>query len=137
MKNKEGFSENQNSDSQKTEKRLREVSGYLHSLIAAIEDIIFELDGNFVFLNVWAKDESLLFMPKSQFLGKTIREAFGDQADRFVQIVERAIREGAEASTEYHHLDSSVEKWYRAKAVPVEEHEDPSEYRMVLIVQDI
>src|SRR5690606_39578587 len=42
-----------------------------------IEDIIFEIDGNQVFKNVWISDESLLFMPKEHFLGKTIADAFG------------------------------------------------------------
>ncbi len=120
-----------------TEKRLRELSGYLQAMITAIEDIIFELDGNFVFHNVWVRDESLLFMPKSNFLGKTIQEAFGNQADLFRQPVEKAMREGGEASIEYQHIDPSVNKWYRAKAVPVEKSEDPSEYRIALIVQDI
>ncbi|MFB2119057.1 ATP-binding protein [Parapedobacter sp. 2B3] len=120
-----------------TEKRLRELSGYLHAMIAAIEDIIFELDGNLVFRNVWVRDESLLFMPRAQFLGQTIQEVFGDQADLFRGPVEKAMREGKEAAIEYQHIDASVNKWYRAKAVPVEKSEDPSEYRLALIVQDI
>src|SRR5690606_27720529 len=137
MKNKQDIQDNRDNNFQQAEKRLRELSGYLNSMIAAIEDIIFELDGNLVFCNVWVRDESLLFMPKSQFLGKTVQEVFGDQAGLFVQTAEKAIHEGTEISIEYQHLDPSVNKWYRAKAVPVEKNEDPGEYRMVLIVQDI
>src|SRR5690606_3220605 len=120
-----------------TAKRLREVSGYLHSLIAAIEDIIFELDGNLVFRNVWVRDESLLFMPKSRFLGNTIQEVFGDQAGLFVQTVEKSIAEETEVTVEYQHLDPTIHKWYRAKVVPVEKSDDLSEYRLALIIQDI
>lgn len=137
MAQKQGNQQKPDSQLRQTEKRLRELSGYLHAMIAAIEDIIFELDGNLVFRNVWVRDESLLFMPKARFLGKTIQEVFGDQADLFRGPVEQAMREGKEAAIEYQHIDESVNKWYRAKAVPVEKSEDPDEYRLALIVQDI
>jgi len=137
MTNKQDVRSKRNSNGQLADKRLRELSGYLHSMIAAIEDIIFELDGNLVFRNVWVRDEALLFMPKSHFIGKTIQEAFGDQAELFVQTVEKSMTEGTEVSVEYQHLDPAIHKWYRAKAVPVEKSDDLGEYRLALIVQDI
>lgn len=122
---------------QQAEKRQRELSAYLHSMISVIEDIIFELDGNQVFRNVWIKDESLLFMPKAQLLGKTIQEVFGEQAPLFSRPVEEAILTGKETAIEYRHIDPAVDRWYRAKAVPVEKSDDPEEYRLALIIQDI
>lgn len=119
------------------EKRQRELSTYLHSLITFIEDIIFEIDGNQVFRNVWVRDEALLFMPKEEFMGKTIGEVFGEVAPQFTEPVEEAIQTGEETEFNYRHIDPSVDKWYRTKVVPVEKNPDPKEYRLAIIIQDI
>jgi PAS domain S-box-containing protein len=44
----------------------------LQALITALEDIVFLLDNKGAFLNVWVSDERKLFMPREDFIGKTI-----------------------------------------------------------------
>ena len=122
---------------QRSETRQRELSTYLQSMISVIEDIIFELDGNQVFRNVWVRDESLLFMPKNELLGKSIQQVFGDRAPMFQKPVEEAIRTGKEGVVEYRHMDPAMDRWYRAKAVAVEANDDPKAFRLALIVQEI
>src|SRR5690606_5887232 len=70
-----------------------------HSVIAAIEDITFELGGPHVFRNVWVRYESLLFMSKSNFPGKTVQWANRPRGIRqsgavVSKAVEKAISEG-------------------------------------------
>ncbi|SEN08141.1 PAS domain S-box-containing protein [bacterium A37T11] len=115
----------------------KELSSYLHSMISVIEDIIFELDGHLIFRQVWVKDESALFMPREQFIGKTVQEVFGDLAPLYSRPIQEAFRTGKETSIEYPHIDPAVDKWYRAKAVPVELKGELSGQRIALIIQEI
>lgn len=45
------------------ESKLREQATHLQSLITSLEDIVFEIDANQLFKNVWVSDDALLFMP--------------------------------------------------------------------------
>ena len=102
------------------------------------EDVVFEVDGNQIFKRVWVSDESVLFMPKEQFLGRTIAEVFGAElAHWFTKPVEQAIQTGEKTTSEYPHIDASVEKWYRLQVMPFDVSGNPDNQRLVLTVHDI
>lgn len=110
----------------------------INAIMRLIEDIILEVDGNEVFKNVWISDESLLFMPKEHFLGKTIAEAFGEElAPLFAKPVTRAIRSGKKTTFEYPYIDAAIEKWYRMKVVPVDLEGNPENQRLVIAIREI
>jgi len=116
----------------------RESTQHINSMMTLIEDIVFEVDGNRVFKNVWISDDSKLFMPKEQFLGTTIANAFGEErASIFTDPVDRAIRTGRHATFEYRHIDAAIEKWYRLKVVPIELGGRPEEQRLALVIREI
>lgn len=117
--------------------RQQELSTHLQALISSLEDIVFEVDGNQVFRNVWVHDESILFMPKKQFLGKSIQEAMGPQGAMFSEVVAEVVRTGEVREITYRHLDKAVNQWFRARVKPVIKAPKPADTIIVLSIQDI
>lgn len=116
----------------------RELAGRMHSMMSLIEDAVFEIDGNKVFKNVWAADESKLFLPRERFLGVTLAEVFGKElAPVFTDPVDRAMHTGKPTTFEYRHIDPAIENWYRLKVVPIELRGKPSEQRLAIAIQEI
>lgn len=124
-------------DDEKSEIRLQKLTAHLQSLISSLEDLVFEIDGNHVFKNVWTSEESMLFMPREAFLGKTISEVMGLQAAIFTGPVNKAIETGTGQEVVYKHLDPSINEWFRARIKPVEKSPQLGNYILVLSIQNI
>lgn len=117
--------------------KLQELTAHLQSLIASLDDIVFEVDGNHVIRNVWASDPSMLFMPKEDFLCKSITEVLGPNADIFTAPLNEAIKTGNVQELIYKHLNPAVNKWFKARIKPVSIHADLENYILVFSIQDI
>lgn len=117
--------------------RQQELSTHLQALITSLEDIVFEVDGNQVFRDVWVRDERILFMPKNQFLGKSIQEAMGPQGAMFSDVVMEVVRTGEVREITYRHPDKAVNQWFRASIRPVIKAPEPADTIIVLSIQDI
>jgi PAS domain S-box-containing protein len=118
---------------------LHERGQHLETIIASLDDIIFEFNDRYQFLNVWCADKSVLFLPPEQFLGKAIKEAFGAE---FAQIFESAIVEtlssGIVQRVEYKSPFANEQpvRWFEGKIVPIKTKEN-EERRVALQVSDI
>ncbi|MCB0697734.1 MAG: hypothetical protein KDC07_10240, partial [Chitinophagaceae bacterium] len=97
------------------EGRQQELNNHLNELLKSVDDIIFEINARKVFLDVWVRDESLLFMPKERFLGKTVREVMGPLADQMDALVDKVIASGETAEVDYAHIDPSIGLRFNAK----------------------
>ncbi|WP_316812240.1 ATP-binding protein [Pedobacter heparinus] len=126
-----------NESSPERSDELQNLAAHLQSLITSLEDIVFEIDGNHIFKNVWVSDERMLFMPKAAFLGKTIAEVMGPQAPTFTGPVNTAIQTGEVQEVVYPHLDPGITAWFKARIKPVVRAEQPENYILVLSIQDI
>lgn len=121
-----------------TQSRYREIVSRLNSIMALIEDAVFEIDGNMVFREIWVADETMLFIPREQFLGRSIADVFGrEQAPIFAAPVDQAIQTGKPAILEYRHIDPTIEKWFRLKVVPIEQYGEPDDRRLAIVIQEI
>ncbi len=118
------------------EKRQQELNVFLESLIASIDDIVFEIDGNKRFRNVWVKDEKSLFVPKTEIIDKTIQEVLGSFGALLSAPVDKAIQYNETAEFEYQHIDSSIDRWYAAKVTPIRTDIQKENYRLALIIHD-
>lgn len=58
----------------RTEHDLKEALEFAEGIIAAIPDVLFEVDADGRYLQVWARDQELLAQPKEVLLGKLVRE---------------------------------------------------------------
>ena len=120
-----------------SENRQMELSTHLQALITSMEDIVFEVDGNMAFKNVWVHDEKILFMPKKEFLGKKIQDVLGPLGAMFAEALQKVIDTGEADDITYKHLDDAKDQWYKARIKPVIIHPDPSQYLLVLSIQDV
>src|ERR1017187_8587068 len=62
-----------------TTEALRESEARLRALLSSLDDLVFELDENGVYLAIWTTDEALLAAPRSEMLGRTLRETIGEE----------------------------------------------------------
>lgn len=119
------------------DQKLQELTAHLQSLITSLDDIVFEVDGNHIFRNVWVSDPNMLFMPKEDFLGKSITEVMGANASTFIAPLNEAIRTGKVQEIIYKHLDHTIEKWFKARIKPVAINAKLENYILVFSIQDI
>lgn len=124
-------------DDEQSELKLHELTAHLQSLITSLEDLVFEIDGNHVFKNVWTSDDRMLFMPREAFLGKSIAEVMGAQSDTFTQPVDKAIETGEGQEVIYKHLNPAINEWFKARVKPVQKSQQPANYILVLSIQNI
>ena len=82
------------------EQRLQESHAELSATLQAIPDLLFELDGNGRYLNVWAQDAALLAAQRTALLGHTVNEMLPPPAAR---IVLAALREADTAGQSHGH----------------------------------
>jgi len=121
----------------KAEERQQELNKHLHSLLESVDDIVFELNGNMKFLNVWVRDEAMLFMPKERFLGKTIAEVMGPLAENLQAFIREVINTGEAGMVEYSHINPEEDLTFRARASVISKHDDPQHTKIALVIQDI
>lgn len=127
-----------NREKKESEIRQKELTAHLQALITSLDDIVLEIDGDDkTFLEVWVRDEKILFMPRDQIVGKTIPEVFGEGAPLFLNPVEEVLRTGKELEFEYKHIDPSLDKWYRAKVSPVRSNSDDPALKLAILIRDI
>jgi PAS domain S-box-containing protein len=81
---------------------LRESEARLRAILSSLDDLVFELDENGVYLAIWTTSEALLVAPASQLLGRTVREALGDDLGRrVIRAVRRVLETGQPELLEY------------------------------------
>ena len=79
-------------DRERTEERLQQANTNLDATLRAIPDLLFELDEEGTYLDLWAQNEELLIAQKSALIGQTVTEML--PADT-AWVVMAAIREAA------------------------------------------
>ena len=80
------------------EKSLQLSNSNFHALLHAVPDLMFELDGSGIYLNVWGVRGDLLLAPKSQLIGQSINEVLPAEA---AQQVLAAIQEADQNGTSF------------------------------------
>lgn len=88
----------------------------LQALVASLDDVVFEFDEQGTYLNVWTRNEGLLFKPKDEILGRTIEEVLGRELGRpFMEMVARVAADGTTEDVEYSLEVSSGRRWFVAR----------------------
>ncbi|MCS7300812.1 MAG: response regulator [Fimbriimonadales bacterium] len=100
-------------------RRVQEREQYLSSLLSALPDLLFVIDRDGVFREIYAPDESALAVPKSIALGNTIYDClpreFAEQAMRVVHFV---LETHQPFQWEYTLPVHGEERFYEARFVP-------------------
>jgi len=111
---------------------------YLEAVIAAMPDLIFVVDINGKYLNVFATGkEDLLYKPKEAIIGKNITDFFDPKTSNLLQsLVTKACKTQILQTLEYELFLSSKKEYFEARVVPTQLKESNVDTVMV-IVRDI
>ena len=108
------------SERNQADQELRESEGRMQALIGTIDEVVFELDVNGTYKNIWTIDESLLVRPKAELLGRRATEFLSaDLMDPILKIFKRVLKTGQVESIEYS-LPLPTKTWFlaRVSAIP-------------------
>ena len=102
------------------EETQRESGRQMKALVTSLDDIVFELDAQAAYLNIWTGDERLLVRPKGEMLGRTMAEIIGKEAARpFEESIQRAMNDGEVVELEYPLEVAGGVHWFLARLSPI------------------
>jgi len=121
----------------KSEQAALESERQMKALVTSLDDIVFEIDEQGTYLNIWAADESKLVQPKDKLLGHTIIHALGDElGSKFVNAVKNVIGQGGFETIEYSLPKSDGLHWFVARISPIVA-QDGSRRTASMLIRDI
>lgn len=121
----------------RVEDALRRGDSRLRAFLRSLDDIAFELDHNGVYLDVWTRDPSRLFLPKEEFLGKSPADVFGPERGRLFQDVARRVAATGEAeSIDYELPMEGGARYFSAVLSPID-GEGTSPRTVACLVRDV
>lgn len=90
-----------------------EKAQYLNILLSSLDDIIFELNENLEFTNVWTNDPSKLFVPVEEFIGKRYSNFFPPEFCAITEpVMLKVLETGISSGYEYRGIGAQADKWY-------------------------
>jgi PAS domain S-box-containing protein len=119
-----------------TDRDNYEKAQYLNILLSSLDDIIFELNDQLEFTNVWTKDPSKLFVPPPDFLGKPYNIFFPPEFIAMTEpVMQQVLETGITSGYEYPGFGDLSDKWYSCTDSLV--HLKNGERRILKQVRDI
>jgi diguanylate cyclase (GGDEF)-like protein/PAS domain S-box-containing protein len=89
------------SEYKRAEREYRQALDFAEGVVAAIPDILFEVDRQGRYLNIWTRNPELLAAPRETLLGRTVHDVLPpEHAAAAMRVIDKADREG----TSYGHL---------------------------------
>lgn len=106
----------------------------LEALLVSLDDLVFEIDTNCVFINAWASDESRFFVPKNIFIGKKVVDAIpGPLGKNLAESVEDVIKYKNTKEIEY---KSPIDNRYYMARVNIFKRSSGEE-RISVLIRDV
>jgi two-component system cell cycle sensor histidine kinase/response regulator CckA len=109
----------------------------LEALIGSIDEIVFELDRDGTFLNIWTTNEELLYRPRHELEGKRVSGVIGEEFFQpFSQIFDRVLVSGRSEEFEYSLDVPAGKRWFLARMNRIPSAAS-DQYTLCLAVRDI
>ena len=125
------------SEQRKIQIQIRKSEAHLNALVSSLDDIVFEIDDDGRFLNVWAKNDDDLFFPRTKILGRSFREVFGDDFGKILDDIRiRVMTTYQPESYDYKSIVTGSDRWFSAKFAMIYENGKPTK-RLTIRVEDI
>ena len=116
---------------------LRESEARLQALLSSLDDLVFEIDEDGRYLEIWTANDSLLAVPRGELLGKTHREALGEEIGlSLAKVVLQVLQTGRPQFWEYSLEVPAGLRWFQGRVAPIAAAEGPSR-KLCLLVRDI
>lgn len=101
-------------------KKIEESEAQLKALVSSIDDIVFELDHEGKFRNVWVKSDDLLFMPREKIFGATFSDMLGKEFSApFEEGFRKVVATGEPFNWEYKSPSPGDDRWFVAKTAVI------------------
>lgn len=85
------------------------------ALFTALNDAVFELNESYMFENLIAPDENVLFVPKHQILGKAVNELFPEEIANLIMKTLRIAKSSLKKETvDFPFVLENDSRWFRA-----------------------
>lgn len=124
-------------EQKRTQLQIRRSQAHLNALVSSLDDIIFEIDEDGRFLNVWAKNDDDLFVPRSKIIGRTFKEVLGDEFSGPLENLRvEVMKTGEPRSYDYKSIIPGSNRWFSAKFAIIYEDNRPTT-RLTVRVEDI
>jgi PAS domain S-box-containing protein len=122
----------------KIENALREANEHLNATLKALPVLLFEFDRSGTFLECHTLDPDLLYAPREELLGKTIREKLpGDLADLAMTAIEKHFASGETVGSIYQLDTPAGKRWFEFQVSPHTFQNDTEADRCILLTHDI
>lgn len=109
----------------------------VEALLTCLDDIVFELSEQRIFKQVWCKDESLLYLPKDQIIGRHMNDVLGPQSEMFAALIDALLATGVSQEIEYEDQRPEVDNWYRLRVNLIKGGAPGSGRRIMAVIKDI
>jgi PAS domain S-box-containing protein len=117
-------------------KKLEQSEAQLKALVSSIDDIVFELDAEGRYQNVWVKSDDYLFLPREKIYGRTLSEMMGKEfAAPFEEELKKLIATGEPFNWEYE-SPAGDGRWFVAKTAVIFDRGEKTD-RISVCIQDI
>ena len=99
----------------RTEKSIVESNRQLKALVTSLDDIVFEVDAQGTYLDVWTADENLLAQPKAELIRKQIKDTLQEEtAHSIMQSIGQVLKNNDVEEIEYPLMLPSGRHWFLA-----------------------
>jgi signal transduction histidine kinase/ActR/RegA family two-component response regulator len=121
---------------QRAEGRLEQVNAELAATLKAIPDLLFELDSDGRYVQIWAQDPTLLAAQREQLLGATVAEMLpAPAAAKVMEAIDDAAKNGCSSGQVIHLPLSQGNHWFElSTAVKCLDDDRPS---FIVLSRDI
>ena len=114
------------------EEKLHQATAELKAIFQALPDIYFRLNVDGTILDCITGQSQKLYMPSSEFIGKTMREVFPPElADKFHNAIDEVVETKSLATCEYSLAMPDGEGFYECRYLPLLENQ------IIAVVRDI
>ena len=118
-------------------KALREMEARFQALLSSLDDLVFDLDENGTYLSIWTNDDSLLVAPRNELLGRTLREALGEEIGLpLTKVIGHVLETGHPELWEYCLEVPAGIRWFQGRIAPIARAAS-SFGRVCLLVRDV
>ena len=102
------------------EDALRERERQMRALVTSLDDIVFEVDEQGTYRQVWTSNEKLLSMPKSQLVGKNLVDIWGEETGGLLRsAAQRILGSGNPETYEFPYEIHKRTRWSMARVSPI------------------
>lgn len=105
-------------------------------LMFTLDDILFEMNDQKIFTGIWCSNDNLLFRPREEVIGKTIKEALGEHAGTFDRLTDKLLETGENQEFVYPDIRQGLQNWYQLKLRLIKD-KSPAPRRILLMIRNI